>query len=156
MQSNRNISGLNMSTATLAPISNDCGTLCLHKQSTTGKLQDYVITFHKEERDIELVIGQTKDLFLKLIQTFEKKVIMARLVMKIHFQHVNEEVEDRFFHFGSYSTEVVHDPDEFFTRHMYKIAQRLDEFNHHGSNLVIKAISHIHIQLTLLKPMSER
>ena len=99
--------------------------------------------------DILLVLGRTKDLFLQLIEKFNDKVVMARLVMKIHFQHFGEEIEDRFYHFGSYSSEVVIDPDEFFTRHIYKIVQRLDQFNYHGSNLVIKAISHIHIQLTI-------
>ena len=140
-----------------APVmTNECGTLSLHKQTTNGKLQDYIISFHKDEADIELVVDRTKQLFLQLIEYFADSniTIMARLVMKIHFQHIVNDLEDRFYHFGSYSAEVVRDPSEFFTRHMYKIVQRLDQFNHHGSNLVMKEISHIHIQLTLLKKLS--
>ena len=71
------------------------------------------------------------------------------MVAKLHFYHFGEnEVQDRYYHFGSYSSEQVNDPKEFFQRHMLKISQRLDEFNSHGSNLVLKTISHIHIQLT--------
>lgn len=140
-----------MSIPRVETITNDCGTLSFHRQSLKGKVQDYVISFHKEEYDIQLLIGHTKGLFFELIEKFEEHVVLARLVMKIHFQHIGEEIQDRFFHFGSFASENVIDPDEFFTRHMYKIAQRLDEFNYHGSNLVIKAIPHIHIQLTIMQ-----
>lgn len=148
--------GLIMSAVHAPNITNECGTLSLNRQSTSGKCQDYIISFHKDEADIELAMDRTKHLFLKLIEYFADtdKVIKARLVMKINFQHMANDTEDRSYHFGSYSAEVVRDPSEFFTRHMYKIVQRLDQFNYHGSNLIMKAISHIHIQLTLLKKLS--
>ena len=64
--------------------SNDCGTLSFHKESLKGVIQDYVISFHKEEAYIELVINDTYELFNKLMKKFEDKVVMARLVAKIH------------------------------------------------------------------------
>ena len=132
--------------------SNDCGILNFHRQSLKGVVQDYVITFHKEQIDMESIIDNTNSLFLDLMKTFTDKIVMGRIVAKIHFNHIGkEEIEDRFFHFGSYSMEVVENPNEFFKRHMSKIAERLNAFNCHGSNLVIKTISHIHIQLTLKK-----
>ena len=130
---------------------NDCGTSSFHKQSLKGKVQDYVIEFHKDEIDINVIIGNTYTLFLKLMERFQDKVVMARLVTKVHFYHFgkrDEAAEDRFYHFTSVSTEVVSNPKDFFERHMLKISQRLDEFNSHGSNLVLKTISHIHIQLS--------
>lgn len=132
--------------------SNDCGTLHFHKQSLKGAVQDYVINFHKDETDIEAVIDDASALFLELMNTFSDSIVMARLVAKIHFSHFGKEkVEDRFFHFTSYSMEVVDNPEEFFKRHMIKIAERLNAFNHHGSSLVIEAISDIHIQLSTKK-----
>ena len=130
--------------------SNDCGTLSFHKESLKGRLQDYVIEFHKDEMEINLMIDDTYDLFFKLMEKFKDKIVHARLVAKMHFQHFGKEdkVDDRFYHFGSFSSEVVNDPRDFFERHMMKISQRLDDFNAHGSNLVLKTISHIHIQLS--------
>ena len=130
--------------------SNDFGTLDFHKQSVKGRIQDYVITFHKDEIEIGLMIDDLYELFIKLMEKFKDKVVRARLVAKIHFLHFGkeEEVEDRFYHFGSYSGEVVNEPREFLDRHMMKISQRLDDFSDFGSNLVMKRFSHIHIQLS--------
>ena len=129
--------------------SNDCGTLGFHKQSLKGAVQDYVIEFKQNQVDIAIIVGDTYELFSKLMEKFNDKIVRARLVAKMHFYHFGkEEVQDRFYHFGSYSSEVVNEPREFFERHMMKISQRLDQFNSHGSDLVLKTISHIHIQLS--------
>lgn len=131
--------------------SNDCGTLSFHRQSLKGTVQDYVIEFRKDMVDIPLIIHDTFELFGKLMEKYKDEMVKARLVAKIHFQHLGKDVEDRFYHFGSYAAEIVNDPRDFFERHMLKISQRLDEFNHHGSNLVMKTVSHIHIQLSCIK-----
>ena len=47
-------------------------------------------------------------------------------------------------------SEKVYDVNEFFVRHMTKIASRLDSFNVNGSNLLLKNIAHVHVVLTLL------
>lgn len=130
--------------------SNDRGTLHFHRRSLKGTIQDYVINFHKNETNIETVISDASSLFQELMNALSDRSVKARLVMKIQFSHFGkEEVENRYFHFASYSLEKVDHPEEFFKRHMGKIAQRLDAFNHHGSSLVIEAISDIHIQLCI-------
>ena len=129
--------------------SNHCGTLSFHRQSLKGTVQDWKIEFNRNQLDIPTIVGDTNKLFLMLVESFSDKIVFARLVAKVDFNHFGkEEVEERSFHFASYSTEEVCDPSEFYERHMEKIAQRLVAFNHHGSNLVIKTISHIHIQLS--------
>ena len=128
--------------------SNDCGNLSFHKQSLKGTIQDYVIAFHRRERDLNLIIEDTYALFLKLMEKFKDTVVKATLVAKMDFSHLGKEVEDRSYHFTSYSSEEVIDPREFFERHMMKISQRLDDFNANGSNLVLRSNSHIHIQLS--------
>ena len=102
---------------------------------------------------MEHVLFITSDLFKQLIESFGDKKIVARLVAKVKFLHVNNisnETEDRCYHFASYSSESVYDADDFFQKHMTKIASRLDSFNANGSNLMIKNIVHIHILLTIL------
>ena len=59
-------------------------------------------------------------------------------------------MEERFYHFSSYQSEKVYDVNDFFERHMTKIASRFDSFNTNGSNLLIKNIAHIHVLLTLV------
>ena len=75
----------------------------------------------------------------------------VRLVAKVIFKHIPTE-ELRTYHFGSYAAELVDEPEDFFQRHMMKIAQRMEDFNEHGSNLIIVNISHIHIQLLCNNP----
>ena len=111
---------------------NDCATLTFHKNSLRGRVADYVIKCHEPQVDIFCLIGDN-----------DAKV---RLVAKVIFKHIPTE-ELRAYHFGSYAAEYVDDPQDFFQRHMMKISQRMDDFNHHGSNLLIYNISHIHIQL---------
>lgn len=137
--------------------SNDCASLDFYKQSLKRKVQDFMISFNEEQTDIQQVLIRTKDLFVQLIDTFQSKVIHARLVAKVRFIHVNSmtnEMEERFYHFPSYKTECVLNADEFYHQHMEKIAQRLDSFNKNGSNLLIKNIDHIHILLTVNEGLS--
>ena len=124
-----------------------------YKQSFKGKITDYTITFNENQTDIQQILYITRDLFEQLIQSFPNNDIYARLVAKVSFQHFNNfnnENEERFYHFASYSTEKVVQPNEFFDRHMTKIASRLDAFNENGSNLLLKGIPRIHILLSLL------
>ena len=130
---------------------NDCATLSFHKQSLRGRVVDYVITCHECEDSITHLIGTTQDLFIKLMEKYKDTTAMVRLVAKVNFEHVLSE-ELRPYHFGSYSSEIVGDPKDFFERHMMKMSQRLHAFNEFGSNLVIKNISHIHIQLSCKDP----
>lgn len=125
--------------------------LTFHKASLKGVIQDYVINFHEDECDMQLVIAHSSDLFQQLMDTFKDKKVFARLVAKVNFFHFNdaqEIISERSYHFPSFSSEEVIDVSDFFKLHMLKIASRLDSFNSNGSNLLIKNIQHIHMQLS--------
>ena len=124
---------------------NDCATLSFHKQSLRGRVADYVIACHEPQVDMVCLIANTYGLFMKLMANYNDAKV--RLVAKVIFEHIPSE-ERRSYHFGSYASEYVDDPHDFFERHMMKISQRIDDFNEHGSNLVIFYISHIRIQLS--------
>ena len=130
---------------------NDNAFLNFHKASLKGAIQDYVIGFHNDECDMDQVISHSLDLFRQLIESFEGRRVFARLVAKVNFYHSNNEQEiisERSYHFPSFSSEEVVNIDEFFVRHMLRIASRLTTFNCNGSNLLIKNIQHIHMQLS--------
>ena len=136
---------------------NDCASLNFYKRSLKGGVEDYQISFNENHTTIADVLHITRDLFRQLIDKFSHREPKARLVAKVCFIHVNSvtnEMEERYYHFSSYQTERVLDSDEFYERHMMKIASRLDNFNINGSNLLIKNIQHIHILLTM-KPFTQ-
>ena len=131
----------------------ECGKLCFHAQSLHGRVQDYIITFHDFVGDIGLVCGRSLDLFRRLIEHFQDFTIKARLIAQVRFIRFDEGLEPAEkvdYHFTSYSQEEVVEAKEFFHRHMNKIVSRLDEFNIHGSRLVIDYIPRLHIALTLI------
>ena len=41
------------------PLHNNCATLNFHRQSFRGRVQDFVISFHEDQRDIEQVLRLT-------------------------------------------------------------------------------------------------
>jgi hypothetical protein len=132
---------------------NNCASLDFHKQSLKGKVQDFIISFNEEQTDIQHVLKLTWDLFQQLVNSFPEKDVIARLVAKVNFIHVNnlkDEMEERSYHFPSYRSEKVFDAEKIFKEHMTKIASRLDSFNTNGSNLLLKNIAHIHILITLV------
>ena len=131
--------------------SNDFCNLQFYKQSLKGRVQDYVISFNDNQTDFHAILDKTLDLFLKLYENFSNRNVLVRLIAKLNFYHMNEVSgirEERSYHFTSYSSETVDEPYKFFHRHMQKIVSRLDAFNANGSNLLIKNIEHIHIQIT--------
>ena len=131
--------------------SNATANLCFHKKSLKGKIQDYVISFNTEQQRIEDVIDNTLELIEKLIASCHSEKVYGRLIAKVNFTHVNFQTnveEIRAYHFPSFSSQLIENVKEFFISHMTKIASRLDTFNKHGSNLMIKNIEHIHIQLS--------
>lgn len=132
---------------------NTFASLCHHRTSVRGVIQDYVLNFNEQQLVLEEIVSKTSELVKQLIETFhESRVVLGRLVAKVNYAHFNaitNEEEIRAYHFPSYSAEEIENVDEFFVKHMTKIASRMDSFHSHGSNLVIKNIEHIHIQLTI-------
>ncbi len=128
--------------------SNEFGKLCFYKSSLKGKVQDYVISFNEHQTQFELILGDTLNLVQMLFEKFKDKIIKARLIAKVRF--LNKVGDIYYHHFPSYQAEIVYDVNDFFIRHMEKIASRLDNFNEKGSNLLIDSIDHIHIALTFI------
>lgn len=134
-------------------ICNSFAWLAHHKTSLKGAVQDYMISFNSEQTDIQHVLWETVELIQKLVSSFNGKRIVGRLIAKINFVHFNPETnreELRSYHFPSYKAQEIKYVEDFFVDHMNKIGSRLDAFNMNGSNLVIKNIEHIHIQLSIL------
>ena len=124
-----------------------------YKDSLRGKVKDYVISFNEPEQDIETMTEATFEVVQQMFLTFSDRRISARLIAKVDYFQLNNEhqtVNERSYHFPSYSSEEIVDVYDFFVRHMMKIASRMDSFNANGSNLLIKKIEHIHIQLSFL------
>lgn len=132
---------------------NAFGSLCLHKTSQRGVVQDFILNFNATQSIIEDIVWETVELIQQLIASLNDKRVKARLIAKVNFTHlhpVNANETSRYYHFPSYQAEEIEDVDDFVVRHLTKIASRMDAFNHEGSNLVIKNIEHIHIQITVL------
>ena len=146
---------LSCSLIEMESVSNVNGKLCHYKTSLRGVVHDYIITFNSEECDIRCVTEKTYELFEKLIKHFQnsQSSIACRLVAKVNVIHVNEvtdEMMERSYFFPSFKTEcIINDVLDFYTRHMLKIAERLEYFHANGSNFQLKNIESIHILLTL-------
>lgn len=131
--------------------SNNRLTLSLHKQCFGGAGQDFVMRFNQCETDINEIISISSNMVKMLIDGYllERKTIKGRLVARVVYISMNSEEKVAYYH-PSYQTEFIHDSEEFFTQHMLKIAQRMEEFNHNGSNLIIEMIDEIHLHFSIL------
>lgn len=137
----------------MACFSNSFACLKHHKTSLKGTVKDYVFNFNLVEYHLESIVQKTATLLHQLIDSYDGKHLLGRLIAKVNFVHINpmtNEEELRPYHFASYKSEKIEDVDEFYVSHMKKIASRLDTFTSNGSNLVIRNIEHIHIQLSVV------
>ena len=136
----------------MTSFSNHFAHVCYHKTSVKEKVRDYVIRFNTLQRDIECIIPETLELMVQLIQSLDVKKISARLIAKVNFIHSNSLTDEqslRTYYFPSYKSEQIEDLEDFYIRHMTKIASRLDSFNQNGSNLLIENVEAIFIQLSM-------
>lgn len=138
-----------MLTEGVTMFSNDEATLTLYKQALKGIIQDYVIKFHREQYRIEEIITIAFDIIKQLINELQlkSKVVKGRLVALVCYIRKEEDQEVKVYH-PSYQCENIDDVETFFTSHMMKIADRIENFNHRGSNLLIKNIAEIHLHIT--------
>ena len=131
---------------------NACARLCFHRQSLRGSVIDLIIHFNQDETAIDSIVDKTFDLFQHVDQELETCTYKARLIAECEYQRLNEVqdvIETVSYHFGSYSSERVTNAQSFYTRHLEKIASRMDTFHRRGSNLVFQRIKHIHIALSI-------
>lgn len=139
----------------MSVVANDYGKINLSKSGFNGILRDYTLKFNEKEMNIDLVLNESLELIQQLFQMLQhpNKRIKARLIANVSYYHVdgvNKIIEERTYHFPSYSAEEVYDVEEFFVRHMQKIISKMDSFHINGSNLVINQIQHIHIPISFI------
>ena len=138
----------------MATFKNDFANISHHKTSLKGKVQDYIISFENQQLDVHEIISSTHIIFQELYQYFtdKGKTLSGRLIAQVNYISKNDNKEESLtkIHFPSYSSEHILNDKEFFERHMLKIASRMDSFHRNGSNLCLKNIPHIHVELNVL------
>ena len=137
----------------MSSFSNQFAHLSLHKTSLKEKVRDYALKFNSTQQNIEEIIPETISLIENFLQSFNVKQICGRLIAKVNFIHFNSttnEQTQRSYYFPSYKAEIIENVEDFYVRHLTKIASRLDSFNVNGSNLIIENIECIYIQLTIM------
>ena len=130
--------------------SNNDITLSLHKQCFGGAGQDFVIRFKKRETCIKDIISISSTIVKNLINDYQQKgkVLKGRLVARVLYTTMNNTETIMYYH-PSFQSELIQDTIVFYTEHMTKIAQRMDDFNRHGSNLIIDTIDEIHLHFKI-------
>ena len=121
--------------------SNNDIALSPHKQCIGGTGQDFVIRFKKRETCINDIINISSTIIKRLINAYQQrgKVLKGRLVARVLYTNMNNEETIVHYH-PSFQTEVIPEATIFYTEHMTKIAQRMDDLNKNGSNLIIDSL----------------
>ena len=130
--------------------SNEHCTLSHYKDSIRGTVKDYVIRFHGVQTCPKQVANIAFSAVCELVNHFRasSSIISGRLVALVQYRHIDHDTIRTYFH-PSYSSEVIDDAVDFFFTHMLKIAERMESFNRHGSNLQICGIKEVHIHITV-------
>ena len=130
---------------------NEHFTLSLHKECFGGAAQDFVMRFKRQETSIEEIISISSDIVKQVIEIYQRKrkVVSGRLVARVVYSSVHKKEPIIYYH-PSFQMERIHDAEDFYMRHMLKIVNRMDTFNHEGSNLVIEKIDEIHLHFSSL------
>ena len=126
-------------------------TLSLHKECFGGIAQDFIIRFKKRETSIEEILLISSDIVRQLIDRYLQrgKTIKGRLVARVCYHSLASGNSVEYYH-PSYQSELIADAKEFYTRHMMKIADRMDNFNREGSSLLINNIVEVHLHVSTL------
>ena len=130
--------------------SNDFATLTEYRASTRKQLVDYVIRFHSQQIDIQQVIKHTFDIVKQLVEMYQHddKTIKGRMVALVHYVNVVTEKSVSYFH-SSCQSEIIDNVNDFFYTHMLKIAERMENMNQNGSNLMVENIQEIHLHISV-------
>ena len=130
--------------------SNNFATLTEYRVSKRKTVADYVIRFHLEQTDIQAVVKHSFDIFKQLVEEHhhKNKTLKGRLIALVNYIHMIKEESVSYYH-PSLQTEDINDAEKFFHTHMLKIAKRMENMNHQGSNLLIRNIEEIHIHITV-------
>ena len=126
-------------------------TLSLHKECFGGAAQDFVMRFKKRETSIEDIVSISSNVVKQVIEMYQRKrkVVFGRLVARVVYTPIHSEEPVVYYH-PSYQSERIQNAEDFYTRHMMKVVQRMDKFNREGSNLIIENIDEIHLHFSLV------
>ena len=93
----------------LIMFSNEFATLSLCNHALRKKVNNYVIRFHSEQIDLNVVMEKSFEIFKVLIDDYRKqsKMISARLIALVKYCHIENE-ENVTYYFPSYSSEIVY------------------------------------------------
>ena len=107
---------------------------------------DYKLSFYEKQLEPTDVIEIVTVLLQHLFHTLRGQTIRGRLIAAVKYLHVNEiqeKLSERVYYFPSYNSKEVEDVEDFVSRHLCKIASRMDLFSKNGSNLLIQNIENI-------------
>ena len=136
----------------MEPITSNTGILCFHKKSLRGTCCDYKLSFNEKYLDPVDAIETVTNLLQSLFDSLQAEAIRGRIIAAVKFIHVNdvqEKLSERVYYFPSFNMEEIKDVEDFVSRHLCKIASRMDLFNKNGSNLLIQNIEHIFFNATI-------
>ena len=124
-------------------------TLYHWKNSLKGAVVDFVICFTREEHDVSNIVQVAKELVKHLLTSYceDGKRVKGTLVARVRYISIKT-LDVIVYHHTSAPCEEITDPEEFFQRHMLRIGGRLDNFNRHGSSLLLQSIEAVHLQLS--------
>ena len=100
---------------------------------------------------INSVVQHSFDIVKQLIEEYLQKGerISGRLVTRVNYFHLIRNDIVPYYH-ASLQSEIIDDAETFYFKHMAKICQRMNQFNHHGSHLLIKNIQEIHLHINVM------
>ena len=129
---------------------NDYASLSHHRDSLKGAVIDFKICFKHRQYTVRDVIHIASHLVKELIDAFHREDLTVRgnLVARVMYVRTSTE-EEVVYHHSSCPSEIIDDAEDFFVTHMMAIAERLDSWNRNGSNLLIKDIELIYVQLNI-------
>ena len=120
-----------------------------HANSLRGAVFDFVITFNRDECDVNAIIKVASELFESLCENFDGIGLKGDLSAKVKYLRCTNGKEESYYHCSSPSEEVTN-PMLFFKEHMLKIGSRIDKMNDRGSMLMIVCIEEIHVRMSVL------
>lgn len=122
-----------------------------HGNSLKGKITDYVIKFHDEQMDMDIIAKDAFDVVKNLFNSYSEKdkTVSARMITLVNYFHTEKKEMVQHYHSSGHA-EVVNDPESFYFYHMLSMGDRMNAFNNKGSNLIIRNVEEIHIHINVL------
>ena len=135
----------------LIMFSNHFANSSIHKDSFKRTACDYVIRFHSEQNNLDDIVKNTYEFVKHLVYDYHKndETVSGRLILKVNYHRVGKEKVVTYYH-SSPHTEIINSAEDFYFTHMLLICNRMDDFNRHGSNLLVKNVEEIHFHVNVL------